>query len=184
MLDTLTVVLTLTLPSSIAATHWIPPDQRDSFEDSVAVGCDPGSPLTDLDSLRFYALPTQGGAWVRVYAKAVRGREGQSDTTTLAFPGWSGAHLYVTTTRIGFSPESCASPVVYKGPVTGVPLEIPPSSSSELTWYDVRGRRLAGAPRGSGIYFVVWRDHRGRTISRAQKVPVFRGAPLVRIRPP
>ncbi len=184
MLDTLVVTLLLTLPNTLAATEWIRPELRDSPEDSIRVTCDPGFPLTDLDSIRFYAIPATGGPWRRVYAKGVRGREGQSDSTTLTFLGWTGAHFYVVTTRIGSALESCASQTAYKGTVTGVDLP-PPTvpTAAVLVWYDVQGRKLRGRPKATGLYFAVWYVN-GRSFGAAQKVPVFEGRELVRLRPP
>jgi hypothetical protein len=182
LVDSLVVTILLTLPSSKAPTFILPVSERESFSDSVRWYCGPGTgaPLTDLDSLVFYASPATGGGYRRVHAKSVRGREGSLDSTRLAFALWTGAHFFVRAKRIG-GVEGCASNSTYKGTVTAV--ELPDGIRRVVVeeWFDVAGRRLQG-PTGTGIRYVRW-TVRGRFIG-SQRVPVLRGVPLVRLRRP
>lgn len=181
MLDTLVVTLLLTIPSTRASSMWIPPQDRDTPADSIAYSCEGDEPTDDVDSLRFYGIPSTGGGWRRVYAKSVRGRSGL-DSTTLKLPGWLGGHFYATAVDTARN-ESCASSVVYFGSITGVD---PPRSlrvrEVRAEWYDVRGRRLSRLPSRTGLFFFRWVvDGRPQP---AQKVPIVEGRPIVKIRGP
>jgi hypothetical protein len=183
LVDTLVVTLLLTLPGTKAHMAWVPPDERAMPSDSLSETCLPSaSPIFDLDSLLFYASPVTGGGYRRVYGKSVRGREGQLDSTRIVLPGWTAAHFYATTKRIGIAKQSCASNTTYKAlpTVTGVELPAPLRLVRE-EWFDVHGRRLKG-PTGTGIRFVRW-TVKGRFIGQ-QRVPVVRGVPLVALRRP
>lgn len=177
MVDSLAVILMLTLPNANASMAWIPPSQRDVFEDSMAVVCDqPGAPLGDLDSLVVFGYPSTGGGWRRVRAEGMRGREGQRDTLRFTLP-WSGGNFYIATTDTAGN-LSCASNQAYVGTVTAVPVPEVVHAEDKIEWYDVHGRRMRDL-RGTGIRFRVTRRE-GRIIER-RKVVFFKGRPLVHL---
>lgn len=176
MLDTLFIILLFTVPSYDANTVWIPPWERDTFEDSVQVTCDISTVTTnDIDSVYVYAIPNIGnwGTFRKVREFDVKGKEGQADSVSMVFPGWSAAHFYVTFIDTSGN-ESCASDVVFKSnPMVPTGVEpITVGSVVENSWFDVRGRKLKSKPSASGIYWQVTKIN--NKIIKVRKVVILK----------
>lgn len=154
------IVLLFTVPST-DQLRWIEPGT-----DSVHVECSGGPATADVESIRVYKWNVTGGLARHVMSKYVGGKEGLEDSidvdTTV------GGHFWVTAVDTAGN-ESCTSPVVYIGPVTGVGQDA--YKNDPITYvriFDVHGRYLGAkmAKWGSGVYFVREVHRSGREVTR------------------
>lgn len=168
--DSLVAFLIMTLPALNAGQEWIPPSERSSPTDSMVATCYlVADPLEDLDSVIYWANPITGGGYRRAFAKSVRGREGQRDTSRVVVMGALGAHFFART-KDRSGNLSCQSNEIYFGTVTAVdpvPVWDPVIRTEEV---DVHGRKV-GKRKASGVY---WRHdiHRSGRVTVTKLVTV------------
>lgn len=129
------------------------PDHNAVVVDTTLFDCAGGPPTRDIDSLFVVGIPSTGGGERRVFAKSVRGREGQSDSCSLTLAGWRGGHFFVLVADTARN-VSCASNRVWYGSTTGVGGDPPGLVLDHVAevYFDVQGRRV-DHPKASGIYF-------------------------------
>jgi len=170
---TLLLLLLLLLPGTLSAApvklvYTLPttnvglgfdPDTGDSTIDCSLVG----GPLTDLKYSYLYGVSADGGnpLGLLILTHNVSGKAGLPDTFEVGDTfGW---HYWVQTADSSGN-KSCASNVVYVGPITGVTPGENPDAVVETMIFDVRGRRVT--PLASGIYFKRTKFKSGKEITR------------------
>lgn len=162
--------------------RWTNPCFNAALDDSGRSYCEIGQDsLHNLGSYELWGQPSYGGGFRRLLERSVIGRECRPESVQvdLLYP-WAGWHYYLLFWDLSGNPAPCASNVVYVpgSQVTGI--DLPPASSlliAEPVWFDVHGRRLSMTPRGSGVYFLVWRV-RGQLQKPASKVTFVDGRPI------
>lgn len=157
MLDTLVVLLSLTLPATSA-----------NPADSIQGACAVGQPTSDIKWLNLYGASTSGGAFRFLERYDVDGLEGQPFSLVSRQAGWKGGNFYVTVSDTAGN-ESCATQTIFVGSITGV--EPIPEIPREERWFDVHGRRVRH-PTSRGVYWFqervagVWSKPKKRVILR------------------
>jgi len=168
--------LLFTVPGTNQA-RWTAPDPFNPESTVTFVECSGGDSTRDVDSIRVYRWSVTGGIAQRVAGKSVRGREWLPDSVQV--DEGPGAHFWVAAVDTAGN-ESCASPVVYVGPVTAA--EVLPEKTDPIVFvrvFTVRGElagvRWPGDPPGrglaSGVYFLQ-ETHRSGRVTRSRVVIV------------
>lgn len=159
-----------TLLFTVPATNqlrYLAPDPFNADSLTLHVECAGGDSTRDLDSVRVYRWSISGGLAVHAASVYVRGLEGRPDSVQVdAGPG---AHFFVVAVDTAGN-VSCASDVVYIGPVTGVDAQ--PDAADpvvRIQFFTVTGQLARHGPQASGVYFVK-ETHRSGAVSRRRVV--------------
>jgi len=142
----------------VAVLHYTVPDSQAVVPVAQQAKCDSSVFGNEHMGTVEIMYGARWGSYRLLRVKNVAGLEGQRDT--IQVPDDTLATVYLVAVDAAGNRAVCGSPPYTVGARVGVGSSVPPTRDGPLQWYDIAGRRLAGKPKKTGVYWEIGRGRR------------------------